>query len=396
MRSKIKKIVPDWVLALLRRLRFAFIRGLFLIFHLLPINPNLIVVCNVWGFGDNAKYVAKELIRRNKKGTLSCKIVFITNHWEREDESPNIIFYKTNSIKAIHALATARVWVDNNRKEPYIIKRKGQYYIQTWHGGIALKKIEKDYDKLPPSYIKNAKRDSHMTDLYISNSEFCTNMYRNSFWYQGKIAEWGSPRNDILLHCSEERKRAIRKKIGLTEERLVIYAPTYREGLDASIYQLDYDRIITALEERFHETFAMAIRLHPLVAAESEKLKIKEHIHDVSSYGDLYELMAVSDVIITDYSNIMFEFSLCKKPVFLYAKDMEEYQRERGFYFDYKTLPFRRSASQNDLIEHIKDFKQEAYEDRITSFFKRFQLYETGDASSRVGEHIEEILKNKI
>lgn len=361
-------------------------------FHLFPIDNKLVVVCNVWGFGDNAKYVAKELSRR-KKVRDDIKIVFIANYSKNDVlRNPNILMYKTNSIKAIYALARARVWVDNNRKEKYIRKRKGQYYIQTWHGGIALKKIEKDYKGLPESYIRNAKRDSKMTNLYVSNSNFCTAMYRNSFWYQGEILECGSPRNDILLHCSKEEKARVRKKLGIKNERVAIYAPTYRESKDSSIYQLNYKKILAALEEGFHEKFVLAVRLHPLVASMSNELEYSSHIINASSYGDLYELMAISDVMITDYSNIMFEFSFVKKPVFLYAKDMMQYERERGFYFDYRSLPYDKAETEEELLSFIKKFDHESYEERVDKFLSELDIYESGNASKIVVDKIIEIL----
>ncbi len=392
MRERIKRLLPSWFLCLLKNLRYVLISCLFRIFHLFPIDNKLIVVCNVWGFGDNAKYIAKELSKRKQKEKKEFKIVFITNRIKNEYKNSNIqdniLMYKTNSIKAIYALSRARIWVDNNRKENYIKKRKGQYYIQTWHGGIALKKIEKDYRALPISYVKNAKRDSKMTDLYVSNSSFCSKMFRTSFWYQGEILECGSPRNDIILNCSEDEKLRIRRRLGIKNERVAIYAPTYRESKDASIYQLDYARILKALEERFKAPFILAVRLHPLVASMSDKLEYNDHIINASSYGDLYELMAISDVMITDYSNIMFEFSFLKKPVFLYANDMMEYEKDRGFYFNYNSLPYEKAQTEEDLINNIKSFEAKSYERKVNEFLSRLEIYETGKASEIVVDRI--------
>jgi len=393
MRDKIKKLLPSWFLTLLKGIRYVIISCLFHIFRLFPIDKKLVVVCNVWGFGDNAKYVAKELSRRKQGKNKDLKIVFICNHNKNEKpRNPNILMYKTNSLKAIYALSTARVWVDNNRKEKYISKRKGQYYIQTWHGGIALKKIEKDYKALPESYIRNAKRDSKMTDLYISNSNFCTDMYRSSFWFNGEILECGSPRNDILFNCSEEEKARIRRKLGIKNEKLAIYAPTYRESKDPSIYQLDYKKMVAALEERYQDKFVLAVRLHPLVSSMSTELEYSNNIINASSYGDLYELMAISDVMITDYSNIMFEFSFLKKPVFLYAKDMMEYERERGFYFDYKSIPYDKAETETELLSCIRNFQWDEYQLRVNEFLSELDIYETGYASKTVVDKIIEKL----
>lgn len=390
MRDKIKKLMPKWVLLLLKQVRYIWIRFLFFMFRLLPIKQDLIVLCNVWGIGDNAKYVMKELVRRKVKEKKNYRIVFITNHPKKYGNVPNVKVCKTNSIPAIYYLAVGRIWVDNNRKENYIRKRKGQYYIQTWHGGIALKKIEKDYqDNLGDTYISNAKRDTKMANLYISNSNFCTNMYRNSFWYQGEILECGSPRNDILINQNPGLEQHVREKLGISDKiKLAIYAPTYRESNDLTPYQLDYKNMLDTLEKKFGGKFVLAVRLHPLVAEQSNQLIYNEDIINATPYPDLYELMAIGDVLITDYSNIMFEFSYMKKPVFLYAKDRYEYEKERGFYFNYGELPYDIATNEEELIKFILDYKEEDYLDKVSNFFKDLELYETGHASKTVVDRI--------
>ncbi|MDF2951829.1 MAG: CDP-glycerol:poly(glycerophosphate) glycerophosphotransferase, partial [Anaerocolumna sp.] len=271
MRSLIKRLLPGWLLSILKQIRYYIIVFLFYLFRLVPIHPRRVVICNVWGFGDNAKYVTEELVKRKK----NIQIIFITNHPESAFAPKGVLTRKTNSLTAIYALATAKIWVDNNRKENYIRKRKNQYYIQTWHGGIALKRIEKDYeDKLGPDYVANAKRDSAMADLFVSNSNFCTNLYRNSFWYQGAILECGSPRNDILLQPDKTLAGQVKKRLGVREDlRIVIYAPTYREGNDTRAYQMDFHKVLKVLEDKFGGKWVFAVRLHPLVSEQSNCIK---------------------------------------------------------------------------------------------------------------------------
>ena len=233
MRERLKRLAPKWLIAGYRGARYLGITALFFIARLFPIKKNLVVLCSVWGYGDNSKYVAKELVRRKRaackekpeKGLLQGKkslkktlnpdqnekwramqIVFITNHPEQVPDVKEITALRTNTPRAVFSLARAKVWVDNNRKEAYIRKRKGQYYIQLWHGGIALKRIEGDCETLlGRTYICRAKRDSKDTDLFVSNSMFCTQMYRRAFWAQCEIAEYGSPRNDRFVQQAKQR-----------------------------------------------------------------------------------------------------------------------------------------------------------------------------------------------
>lgn len=398
MRSRIKQILPKQVLELLKFLRYLFIVTLFHIFHLFPIHKTRVVICNVWGFGDNAKYIAEELVKR-KKTHRNLDIIFIANHPESAYAPEGITVLKTNTPKAVYVLATARIWVDNNRKENYIRKRKGQYYIQTWHGGISLKKIEKDFEsRLGPKYTANARRDSAMTDLYVSNSSFCTDMYRRSFWYKGEILECGSPRNDILLNPTDPVKNEVRQRLAIKDEmHIAIYAPTYREGVNnTKPYELDFSKLLTVLESKFGGKWVIAVRLHPLVSGQSGFIHYNNQIINATHYRDIYELMAVGDILITDYSNLMFEFSFMKKPVFLYAYDMEEYERERGFYFEYRTLPYKKARAEAELIDNIKNFIIVEYQKNVDEFLNKLTIYETGKASESVVKRIiETINKDK-
>ncbi len=389
MRSLLKKLLPKQVLALLKQVRYFWIVSLFHVFHLCPIKPRRVVLCNVWGFGDNAKYVTEELAKRK----LKLDIVFVTNNPDTADAPEGVVVLKSNTIKAIMAQATARVWLDNNRKENYIRKRKGQFYIQTWHGGIALKKIEKDYEKLSSSYVANAKRDSAMTDLYISNSTFCTNMYRNSFWYHGEILECGSPRNDILINPTLSQLTDIRKRLGVKANvKIAIYAPTYREDNDTKAYQLDCNKLLSILEYRFGGEWVIAVRLHPLVSEQSTFLHYSKQVLNASHYRDIYELMAISELMITDYSNIMFEFSFMKKAVFLYAADEAEYTMDRGFYFDYPSLPYDKANTEEELFAKIKQYQEDVYLQRLEEFFYTLTIFENGDASKQVADRIVKVI----
>lgn len=401
MRTLIKKMLPGWLLTILKQVRYVWIVCLFHIFHLVPINRRKVVVCNVWGFGDNAKYVTEELLYRKIEieARDNCKnpfdIYFITNNPKSAFAPEGVKVLKTNSIPAIFALATGKVWVDNNRKESYIRKRKGQYYIQTWHGGIALKKIEKDYEeKLGPKYVANAKRDSKMADLYVSNSSFCTNMYRNSFWYNGEILECGSPRNDILIQPNTTLMREVRNRLGIDQDvHIALYAPTYREGNNTKPYELDFHELLQVLDNKFSGNWIIAVRLHPLVSEQSGFITYDNQIINASHYRDIYELMAAADLLITDYSNIMFEFSFMKRPVFLYALDEAEYTKDRGFYFDYTSLPFLKANTEEELFNHITNFNPEEDQQRVQGFLDTLTIYETGEASKQVVDRILDIIE---
>lgn len=382
MISKIKKIrylVPFW-----RTLIFYF-------FRIFPITKNKIVFCNFngKGFGDNPKFVALNLLKKQKKFDL----VWLTTEQNFSTLPQSIRAVNINSIKAIFELATAKVWIDNNRK-PYIVrKRRNQYYIQTWHGNNMLKKIELDSIMgLSEDYILNARNDSKMIDLCISNSVFFSNFLKKSFWYNGEILECGLPKSDRLLNYSVDEIDHIKTKLGIDlTEGVLLYAPTFRNSKDTSSYINDFSEIGNEFFKIFKKNFKILVRLHP--AVNSVDFNVYGNIIETSNYPDIQDLIIISDALITDYSSLMFDFGMLEKPVFLYMNDIDNYQNERGLYFEIDQLPFKSSKNLSELIWSIKSFNLNIYKKMNTHFNNEvLGLKESGGAS----EKITEIITNQI
>lgn len=356
-----------------------------------PIDNKKIVICSYYGrgFSDNAKYIVMEILRRK----LDYNIVWLVSNVEDNNDFPREIkLVKYGTFKAIKELATAKVWLDNSRKNYYTRKRKNQLYIQTWHGGIALKKIEKDAeDALNKSYVKFAKKDSENADLFISNSKFNTNMYKNSFWYSGEILECGVPRNDMLFNNIDETIEKVKSFFNIDKhKKIVMYAPTFRKDYNLEVYKFNYEKCIQEFNKRFSDEHVMLIRLHPNVFHKSTELDFNSsNVLNASFYPDMQELLAVSDILITDYSSSMFDFMLTKKPCFIYANDIKNYKDDRGFYFELNNLPFIISESTDEMINNIKEFNDKEYKNRVEKFLKEQGCVDDGSSSSKIVDWIE-------
>ena len=367
-------------------------------FNIFPIKNNKIVFSNFSGkgYGDNSKYILEEINKRK----LKCDLVWVLKDKKDKEALPlNVRYVKYNSIKYFYDMCTAKVWVDNHRKIIDFNKRKEQYYIQTWHGGIAFKKIEKDAeDSLDQNYIKQAKHDSQMIDLMVSNSTFCTKMFKKAFWYNGEILECGSPRNDILINNEIYKSKNIKDKLKISNDiKIILYAPTFRKDEGIKYYNINFEKLVKELNEKYNKEWIVLLRLHPNIAHKSKELceKASNNIIDVSNYGDMYELMLISDILITDYSSVMFEFSFASKPVFLYANDLDEYIKDRGFYFDYNDLPYTIANNNEELINNITNFDNDIYQIKLKEFFDKIGLKETGKASKEVVNVIEKEIEGE-
>lgn len=356
-----------------------------------PISENKIVICSYYGrgFSDNAKYIAMECIKRK----LDYDIVWLVSDMKKSGEFPTEIrLVKYGTFDAIKELATAKIWIDNSRKNYYTRKRKNQLYIQTWHGGIALKKIEKDAEyALNKSYVKYAKKDSENADIFISNSKFNTNMYRNAFWYDGEVLECGVPRNDLLFNNIKETSKRVKSFFNIeSDKKIIMYAPTFRKDNNIEVYKFDYEKCVQEFNKRFSEKYVMLIRLHPNVFHKSTELNFNsDNVLNASFYPDMQELLVATDILITDYSSSMFDFMLTKKPCFIYASDIRNYRDDRGFYFELEKLPFLISKSKEEIIKNIEGFDKEIYLDKVDKFLKEQGCVDDGNASSRVVDWIE-------
>ena len=361
----------------------------FYFFRIFPIQKNKIVCSNFYGkgYGDSPRYIVDELLNRDKK----YDIVWVVQDNQMTDFPAGIRKVKINTLKYIYELATARVWIFNSRKNIAIKKRKEQFYIQTWHGGIAFKKIEKDVIGLDENYVKQAKEDSKAIDLLISNGDFCTQMYKRAFWYDGKILECGTPRNDVLINSD---KKKIRKLVYefynfKPEENVLLYAPTFRDVYRGNPYDIDFESLKTELDRKTGTNWKILVRLHPNEKNPEKWIQFSDNVINACEYKDIQELILASSILITDYSSTMFESMIANINVLLYANDIEHYNNERGTYFKFEELPFKLAKNNKELISIIKSIDFDDIQKEYKRFKQQLGLKENGTASQKVCDVIE-------
>ncbi len=367
--------------------------GMWTLGRLLPVQKNKIVISSYYGrgYGDNAKPIVEELLKR----TCNLDIVWMVNDDAAAETLPSGVRPVKNTLwNRIRELCTAKIWIDNCRKGARV-KKQGQWYLQTWHG-FALKRIEKDAAaSLPADYPQYAGRDSAQTDLIVSNSALMTKIYNESFWYHGEVLEFGSPRNDVFFVPAENVKEKVRAALDVPEDCfMVLYAPTFRADGSMDAYSVDYARLQKALAERFGGKWVALIRLHPNVMSKAKDLDIDGiNTFDATRYDDMQELLAAADAVISDYSSLMFDYGLTKRPCFQFATDIAAYEKDRNFYFPLRKMPFP-LAQNNDALESvIQHWEQDEAEKAWDAFCAEFGICEDGKASARCVDWILEKMK---
>ncbi|WP_288300198.1 CDP-glycerol glycerophosphotransferase family protein [uncultured Lactobacillus sp.] len=357
------------------------------------IQSNKIVVDNFFGrgMGDNPKYIVEALLKKNP----SLDIV-----WQVSDKNMSmprgVRKVKYYTPKALKELLTARVWIDNVKNSYKPDKRKGQFYLQTWHGGLGLKASEKQIENdLSRAYVVAAKRDASMTDVMLSDSKWTTDLYSKWFWYSGEIKKTGFPRNDILIKPAQEIINKVYNFYQISEDKkIILYAPTFRDGENTlSLYQFDFLDIESACFKKFHKSYVVLIKLHPNIAKEVGNkylYSFDNNIINANDYPDMQELIVASDILITDYSSCMFDAMLANKKVFLLAKDYNKFiASDRHLLFDIKKdLPFSFSNNEKELAKNINLFDRDSYLKQINIFKNKVDITEDGNASRRVANII--------
>lgn len=375
------------------------------------VDNNKIVIDNFEGnsYGCNPKYIVEEIIKRKLPYELVWLVKSVSSEFEKGAFPEQVRLVPIYKKDAFVELATAKLWIDNQRKYYFIkrglIKKNNQRYIQTWHGSLGIKKLDADVtafnDEDNQNWVTGSKYESSIMDYYISNSSFESNVVTKALWFNNCIKEYGHPRNDIFFK-SEKEQQEIKDKVFQTlqidkNKKVLLYVPSFRDDKKLSCYGLDTSAVANVLKEKFGGDWVIAIRLHPRVKKYSSKLfSFNDKVVDATYYPDIQELLLASDIAITDYSSCIFDFMLSRKPGFIFATDIEQFNTDRGFYYPLESTPFPIATNNYELIKNIENFDYEEYKQKVEDFLKDKGCMEDGHASERVVDLIEKIMSGEV
>lgn len=348
----------------------------------MPIQKNKVILWSddFKSFGCSPKYIALELAKR---GNFDVVWVLNQDRPVPADLPEGIRLVRYFSMDYLKEIATAKVIVCNHRTSDYHFfqKREGQFYIQTWHSSLRLKKIEGDAPGLGEDYVSHAKADSAKIDLLLSGCAFSSDIFRRAFWYDGPLLEAGTPRCDGFFGDNFPVKQKVFSRFGIESgKKFALYAPTFRKDKKADLYGMDFAR----LQATLGEDWVIGCRLHPNLNAEVPA----EGCVPMSKYPDMQELLRACDLLITDYSSSMFDMAVAGKKCALYVPDLDSYMAgERGLYFDISELPFPRAKDMDGLC----GLSFEGYEEKCAAFLKEIGSFEDGNAAKAAADRIERV-----
>src|SRR5699024_2087085 len=290
-------------------------------------------------------------------------------------------------------LARAKYWVSNSRLPVQLTKRKENIYLQTWHG-TPLKRLVFDMDDVysaDPNYKKNFYIQSRRWDYLSSPNEYSSNIFQRAFVYNKEMLEFGYPRNDILYKGNNNKEiKKIKKKLNIPlNKKVVLYAPTWRDDdyIARGKYNFSLKLNLEKMQQRLGDDYIVLLRMHYFIANSLDISQYEGFAYDVSTYDDIEELYLASDLLITYYSSVFFDYANLKRPIIFFTYDLEKYRDTlRGFYLDIESeVPgplLKTSDEVIDAIETIETVKEE-YEEIYDAFYKRFCLWDDGKASEK-------------
>lgn len=399
MYQKLRSIVR----AMARPLGGAIISVLSLLLRIFPIKANKVLACVSVGqrYDDNQKFIMEELHRLYPE----ADIVWVKNRMYPYEVPEWMRSVNWASLRWVYEHATAKIWINNELEPRWFSKRKGQFYIETWHGGLGIKKIYGDaIGECAGSKDRYLGNNTDLADVFISNSDHLSKIYRRAFNYHGPIWKCGYPKNDMLVRNNLADGEAARKELGIPKgNKVLLYAPTWRirftrdQIIDMKTYDVDLQRLKHALTEKFGGEWSMLVRFHPNLRLCTKDYQASHpDIVDATYYQDMQGLLMATDVMISDYSSCIFDAALRRIPCFTYATDFEQYKNEeRGVYYEMEELPFPYATNNDELEQNIKAFNEKDYLQKWDVFTVRMGLNETGHAAKDIAEKMIALLQGK-
>lgn len=359
---------------------------------------------NGQSYCDSPKAIYEYMLNNSKYDEY--KYIWIFKDVKRHkylEKNRNTQIVSATGIKYYKALGRAKYWFFNYKIRDYIYPKKNQVFVQCWHG-TPLKRLGCDlinFDNAMNSLEEIKHRyeiETSKFSYFISPSKFATEKFI-SIWDMKKnnkeniIIEQGYPRNDFLYNYKEDDVKRVKQTLKITDtnKKIILYAPTYRDNQHSARLGYTYKTEVNfdKLKEKLQDEYIILFRAHWLVANAFDFEKYKSFIYNVSDYDDINELYIISDLLITDYSSVFFDYANLKRPILFYMYDLEEYRDNiRGFYLNIEELPGPILKTEEELIQNIKETTKEFYDEKYKKFNKKFNYLDDGQASKRVVDKI--------
>ncbi len=369
-----------------------------LFFRRLPIREDWIMFECFYGkhYADSCKYIYEYLLEQETRRRF--RFVWALDDKKRMGKGrPTIV--KPNGLRYFYYTSRCKYWVNNVRQPAWWEKRPGMVFLQTWHG-TPLKRLVFDMDDVhvaSPLHKQDFYRQSRSWDYLLSDNHFSTEVFERAFQFdRSKILECGYPRNDVLYRQgSDELAKSVRRRLDVPEDvTTILYAPTWRDDdyYGPGQYKFSLSLNLDALHQELGDGYMVLLRTHHYIADSLNLAGKESFVRNVSDYDDVGELYLISDMCVTDYSSVFFDYANLRRPLLFYVYDFERYNDVlRGFYIDMEAeLPGPLLYTNEEVVEAIQniDWLFKDYQTRYDAFVQKYCHLDDGFASKRVCQKV--------
>ena len=355
-------------------------------------------------YTGNPRFIYEELLRQGLDKEYEC--VWVCMNPDEQEIPGNPKKVKKSHFKFLYYTIKSGTWVLDSRHLYYLRKNKKTRYIQTWHG-TPLKKLGLDMDYVNMSgnhdierYHDDFKKNSADWQYLISQNSYSSEIFKRAFAFNGEMLEIGYPRNDILVNNKDKDFiDGIKSKFNIPKDKKVIlYAPTWRDNeyYGSGEYKFATEMDFDEMKESLSDDYVLIVKYHYLVKDPIDWKKYDDFIIECDAKWDIQELYLVSDILITDYSSVMFDYALLRRPMIFFAYDLDFYKDSlRDFYFDMiEEVPGPIVEDTAHLIQEIRNLNNGDYESKYgqkyNAFQNKFNEFDKGTASKQIIDLIKE------
>ncbi|KAF1305054.1 bifunctional glycosyltransferase/CDP-glycerol:glycerophosphate glycerophosphotransferase [Candidatus Enterococcus willemsii] len=354
----------------------------------LPIKKNYCVLESFWGreFSDNPKAIYEYL--RKERPDLHY-IIPIQDTLVKIDFDPeNTEVVKLNSWRYIYALARSKYFFNNVNFPNYYVKRQEAIEVQTMHG-TPLKRLGLDNPgEIPLHQIDNFIKKCQRWDYLTVPSDYVGEIAKSAYQFSNTLLNIGYPRNDSLFVYNTDIKEELLEKYQLPrDKKIILYAPTWRVK---GKFSMPID--LHLMKEKLGDEYIIIIKLHHFMIKNFSLDDLDEFAFVFGRNSEISDFYKLADMLITDYSSVMFDYAILQKPMLFFTYDYDDYKNSlRGLYFDFKDeAPGPLIDNTEDLLHEIENISLyfDKYSERIEKFNKKYIQYDRGNASEELMKRI--------
>ncbi|MBK3495599.1 CDP-glycerol:glycerophosphate glycerophosphotransferase [Viridibacillus sp. YIM B01967] len=356
-----------------------------------PLKEKTIVFESFLGknYADSPRYIYEYMVENYPE------YEFVWSFNETNHDLPgNAKQVKRLSLTYYYYMATAKYWVSNMRQPLHLQKREGNVFLQTWHG-TPLKKLVFDMNEVysaNPKYKQQFYEQSRLWDYLIASNPYSSDIFKSAFKFDKVMLEDGYPRNDTLyINNNSDYITKMKTKLNIPlDKKVILYAPTWRddEFYEPGKYRFNLKFDLNKLKEKLGDEYVILLRMHYFIADDLNIEGYEDFVYNMSTYEDIADLYLISDILITDYSSVFFDYSNLRRPILFYTYDLEKYRDQlRGFYIDIESeVPGPLVKTTDEIIEAVLniDVVTEDYKEKYDAFYDKICSWESGNASEKI------------